>query len=115
MQLVLKPEIKYYNTVFRATMQKLEAVSKGTRSKLQGADLMTIFGGKDDRDGTVGMAYIGTTCWKGREFARVSISEWRGKGNAGRGRICIHCQGGTEGAKNYLKIEIYKTFHNDNS
>ena len=88
-------------------MQKLEAVSKGTRSKLQGADLMTIFGGKDDRDGTVGMAYIGTTCWKGREFARVSISEWRGKGNAGRGRIC---RVAPWGQKKSLKIEKYKIF-----
>ena len=93
-QLVLKPEIKYYNTQFRATTQKLEAVSKATQSKLQGADLMTLFGGKDDKDGTVGMAYIGTACWEGRNFGRVSISEWRGKGNAGRQRSHLHWQEG---------------------
>ena len=38
-------EVKFYNTRFRATMSKLEAVSKGTRSRLNGADQMALFGG----------------------------------------------------------------------
>ena len=63
-------EVKFYNTRFRATMSKLEAVSKGTRSRLNGADQMALFGGYDSADGSVGIAYIGTTCWKGREYAR---------------------------------------------
>ena len=32
-QLSLKSEVKFYNTRFRATMNKLEAVRKGTKSR----------------------------------------------------------------------------------
>ena len=72
-QLALKSDVKYYNTRFRATMNKLEAVRKGTKSRLRGADLMALFGGYDDADGTVGIAYIGTACWEGRNDAREPI------------------------------------------
>ena len=89
-QLSLMPEVKYYNTRFRATMSKLEAVRKGTKSRLRGADLMALFGGHDDADGTVGIAYIGTACWEGRNDARVSINEWRRKGDADLGRTLAH-------------------------
>ena len=72
-QLKLSSEIRYYNTRFRATLQRLESVRKGTKSRLRGADLMALFGGYDGADGTVGIAYIGTACWEGRNDARVAI------------------------------------------
>ena len=75
-QLFLMPEIKHYNTKFVATMEKLKSLQGGTERALDGAHLMACFGGKDNADSTLGIAFIGSACWPYRNDTKVSISEW---------------------------------------
>ena len=70
------PGVRHYNTKFTATMDKLKSLQGGTEGELDGADLMACFGGKDNGDRTLGIAFIGSACWTWRNDSKVSITEW---------------------------------------